>query len=1426
MSRFDFEHFDVTKPEEFDVYIERLNCLFEARDTEETKKGVIFLSIVGADAYSIIRNLTAPELPSKLAYVEIVRLLTNYFKPKINVVAQRFKFHKRNQQSGESVQCYMNGLRKLAAACAYGDFLDQALRDQFVCGLACPETQAKCLSEGGLTLEQAIGLATSAEGARAGVSLMRQEPPRSEATTVAKVRHDPRQPKPANFRNDRGGVNDNLCPGKCYRCLSTQHKANTCGHKDSVCRFCSKKGHIERACMKKAKHAQPKLTQNAVQVEGGTSDPESLEIYNARVISSQRVGSVEGGTSDPESLEIYNARVISSQRVGSVPPYVTQVHINGTAVKFEIDTGAEATLVNRETWERCGRFALTKPRPLLTYTGEAIQTIGEGKVKVSNDGSQNACEVTVFVVASSTSSNLLGRDLLQKVQLDWSRIVPQRIARIETGSIQDICNSFPEVFSKDLGMLRNYQAKLYLKESARPRFFKPRTIAYGIKDKVETELLRLKSEGVLEPVTFSDWATPIVPVLKSDNSIRITGDYKVTLNPELHVDQFPLPSTREILATLGGCRYFSKIDLSQAFNQIELDAESRPLTTINTPWGLFRYTRLCFGVANAPAIFQKCIETVLQGISGVLARVDDILIATHTEDEHLLKLKNVLGRLQEHNLRVRRDKCHFLKDKITYLGYVLCADGVKPDPEKLRAIREMREPQNVTEVRSLCGFVNFYSSFIPNCSEILHPLYQLTKKGVHFKWDAACSQAFDKLKATIHEKSLLTHFDPRKPIKLSCDASSYGVGAVLSHIENGIEKPISFASRTLSKAEANYSQLERESLSIIFGITKFHDYLLMNHFTIETDHQPLIKIFGEHSGIPTIAASRLQRWAIKLSAHNYTIKYRKGVELANADLLSRLPLPQRDADRRSTEGDVIQAMRVAALPVTAEEVGRATREDPILSKVMRWQRHGWPETFDDEFKPFHSKRNELTIEQDVLLWGIRVVVPECLRDRVLSQLHATHPGICRMKGIARTHAWWPKIDEQIEFVVRNCNDCQMQQPLPAAAPVHPLVWPNIPWYRLHLDYAGPFHGRMWLILVDATSKWAEIIPLKEANSRNTILALESIFARFGLPHQLFSDNGTPFTSDEFKAFCEERRIAHIRSTPWHPRSNGEAERMVRTFKMMMKKENPASSEIMAATAKMLATYRTTPHATTGVCPYELLFKIAPRTIMDCLHPSTESRVLRKQMDQAGHSRGSQKDGLYSIGERVFVRDFRARFPNKWVEGTVTNSRGPLSYLVQVGSEIWRRHVDQMRGADPSTLEATIPPGQPGLQQPTVQERGLRYERPAPTESEPTQAAAAVTGNLQPAFRDEPDPTNRPGAPEIPPTRGSVEQDPPPPGRGELQATGGIPEVPSVDRLVETPQEVDVSPAAEPLVRSERRYPERQRRPPDRFVPITGRGCYI
>ena len=316
----------------------------------------------------------------------------------------------------------------------------------------------------------------------------------------------------------------------------------------------------------------------------------------------------------------------------------------------------------------------------------------------------------------------------------------------------------------------------------------------------------------------------MVPVPKPDGSIRL---YKTTLNPQLEVDQFPVPTPEDLLATLAGGQSFTKLDMSRAYQQVLLEPSSRKYTTINTHKGLYQYSRLPFGVASAPAIFQQIMEKLLHGITGVVVYVD-ILVTGRTEEEHLKNLQTVLERLEDHGLRLKCKKCYFLQPRVDYLGYSINKEGLHTMQTKVKAVVEPPRPQKVQELRAFLGLVNYYGKFIPRLSTIAHPLNRLLGKKVPWKWDSECQRAFEALKRKLASSKVLAHYDPQLPLKLDCDASAYGVGAVLSHVyPDGSERPISYASRTLSSAEKNYAQIEKEGLSIIFGVKKFHKYVYM-----------------------------------------------------------------------------------------------------------------------------------------------------------------------------------------------------------------------------------------------------------------------------------------------------------------------------------------------------------------------------------------------------------------------------------------------------------------------------------------------------------------------------------------------------------------------------------------------------------------------
>ena len=318
-----------------------------------------------------------------------------------------------------------------------------------------------------------------------------------------------------------------------------------------------------------------------------------------------------------------------------------------------------------------------------------------------------------------------------------------------------------------------------------------RPVPLALKPKVEEELDRLQSEGIISPVQFSNWAAPIVPVMKRNGAVRICGDYQITANLACLVDPYPLPRVEELLSNLAGGECYSKLDMSQAYLQLPLEDESKELVTVNTHKGLFQYNRLPFGIASAPAIFQRCMECLLQGISGVSVYIDDILITGSSVKDHLQTLDKVLERLESAGLRLNKSNCFFLRDQIEYLGYVIDKDGLHPTAEKVLAIKEAPTPRNVTELRSFLGILNYYSRFLPNLSTRLAPLYQLLQKDVKWSWHADQDDAFNTAKEALQTDSLPTHYDESKPLILACDASQYGLGAVLSHLlEDGDERPI------------------------------------------------------------------------------------------------------------------------------------------------------------------------------------------------------------------------------------------------------------------------------------------------------------------------------------------------------------------------------------------------------------------------------------------------------------------------------------------------------------------------------------------------------------------------------------------------------------------------------------------------------------
>ena len=362
------------------------------------------------------------------------------------------------------------------------------------------------------------------------------------------------------------------------------------------------------------------------------------------------------------------------------------------------------------------------------------------------------------------------------------------------------------------------------------------------------------------------------------------------------------------------------MDLSHAYQQVVLDEKSQPYVTITTHLGLYRYTRLPFGVAAAPAIFQQIIDKMLDGLSQTGGILDDLIVTGENDEQHARNLYKTLKKFEESGAKFKKSKCVIMQPQIEYFAFVLDRHGIHPSPAKVQAILDVRNPQSRSELQSFLGLVNYYRKFIPNMSTLVSPLNQLLSKDTPWYWSPECKGSFQALKDTLALSSVLAHYSPKLEVQLAVDASPVGLGAVISHItEDGTERPIAYASRSLTKAERNYSVIEKEALAIIFGIRKLQQYLYGRKFTLLTDHQPLTLLFGPKRGIPPIAGSRLQRWAIQLSAYQYEIRYRSSKQNANADAFSRLPSETKsenqDFEREAEELNKLQVARLLSFSV-------------------------------------------------------------------------------------------------------------------------------------------------------------------------------------------------------------------------------------------------------------------------------------------------------------------------------------------------------------------------------------------------------------------------------------------------------------------------------------------------------------------------------
>ncbi|KAK4469996.1 hypothetical protein MN116_000019 [Schistosoma mekongi] len=714
-------------------------------------------------------------------------------------------------------------------------------------------------------------------------------------------------------------------------------------------------------------------------------------------------------------------------------------------------------------------------------------------------------------------------------------------------------------------------------------------------DKMIKEMLKHK---VIRPST-SPWASPIVLVKKKDNSLRLCVDYR-RLNAITKRDSFPLPRIDETLDVLGGAQWFSTLDLASGYWQVEIRPKDRQKTAFVIPTGLYEFETMPFGLTNAPATFQRLMQTILEGLvpKRCLIYLDDIIVHGRTIEQHMENLRIVLDRIRANGLKLRPNKCQFLKQSVTFLGHYITSRGVQTDCSKVQAVQSWPSPTSAAEVKSFMGLASYYRRFVANFAGIAAPLHRLTEKGRKFLWTAECQSAFEELKAKLAAAPILgfpdTSLGPG-PFILDTDASDHAIGAVLSQISpGGQEKVISYGSRKLDKREVNYSTTRREMLALVYFMKHFRHYLLGRQFRVRTDHKTLqwLSNFREADG-------QLARWQETLQEFDYVCEYRRGAQHLNADAMSRHPAPV----------EVVNSLLTADSEV---DWGSLQAADPDLALVYARQQHGNDKPTSQEMKDMTTvarcicvKWEHLRLCNDVLYLmepskPPRLIVPRAKTSYVITRMHEQlgHAGTRKTEAAIRTRFWWPLIHRDVEEFCKSCDTCaRVKSPSKhSRAKLIPMVT-TAPYQRAGVDVMGPFptsqHGNRYiLVMVDYFTKWFEAVPIPQQDAATIAkVFINTWIARYGAPTALHSDQGPAFESYLIANVCSFFGIRKTRTTAYHPQGNGLVERTNRTLKMLLRSfvhQAPAANWDDLLPQCLLA-YRSSVHSSTGFSPAQLLF---------------------------------------------------------------------------------------------------------------------------------------------------------------------------------------------------------------------------------------------
>ena len=682
-----------------------------------------------------------------------------------------------------------------------------------------------------------------------------------------------------------------------------------------------------------------------------------------------------------------------------------------------------------------------------------------------------------------------------------------------------------------------------------------------------------------------------------------------------------------------------------------------------------------------PEIFNKKMDEVVCNSPGVVKSMDDFLVYGKNQEQHDFNLRQFLHRLADNGVTLNTEKCSFSQSEVEFLGHKVSAEGVKPLTVRLQAIRDFRVPNSLTELRSFLGMAQQVARYFPEFSKVAEPLRELLSTKSHWTWTAVHETAFNNVKEILVSPPILAHYDISKPTKIRTDGSLlHGISVILYQQHDNKWKPVDCASRFITTAERNYYPIELEMLAVTWGCRKMAKYLQgLPEFFIETDHKPLVPILNSK---PIAEMSpRIQRLRMKLLGFQFTASYIPGKELSDADALSRAPVSEPNIADELAETELTTYVQsiVDNLPASNDrlhEIRKHTSDDIKLQQLIGVLRTGWPDLRSQcpvDVQPYWDFRDAITYLDGLILNGTRIIIPTNLRRNILKSIHDGHLGVVKCKQRARQSVYWPRLNTDIENLIKKCDTCSRYQRSNSHDPLITHEVPEAPWEKVGTDLFQ-LGGKDYLIVVDYYSLWPEVYVLSKTTSKFVIDATKDTFARHGIPKVVISDNGPQYSSWQYRHFAREWKFHHRTSSPRYPRSNGLAEATVKTVKNIIRKCHMSNTDIY----KGLLAYRNTP-LSCGKSPAQLIFN----------HPLQDS-LPRIEQQKQGHrpvvtERNAIKEwhdnrkpittstAVYHPNQLVAVQDDTTR---EWTrKGRIVREVEPRSYEIRLDNgRLLRRNI--------------------------------------------------------------------------------------------------------------------------------------------------------